>query len=44
MDIPPFYEIKSHNLIFIKDSKYDVNNLLMNDITNYFYEYDFKTK
>ena len=44
MDISSFYEIKSLNIKFIEDSTDEINNLLINDITNYFYEYDFKTK
>lgn len=42
MEIPAFYELRSHNIFVIKNSKDSINNLLTIDITNYFYEFDFK--
>lgn len=42
MDILPYYELKSYNIFVIKKSIDEINNLLTHDITNYFYEFDFK--
>ena len=42
--IDSFYDLKSHNIFFIKNTKDDIERLLERDITNYYYEYDFKSE
>ena len=37
--IGPYYDLKSHNIYFIKNKKEDIEKLINNDIINYFYEY-----
>ena len=42
-NISRFYDLKSHNIFFIKDTKESIEDLLTKDITNYYYEFDFKS-
>ena len=42
MSISRFYDLKSHNIFFVKYSKDEILKLLTTDIANYYYEYDFK--
>ena len=35
-----FYDLKSHNIFFIMNTKEDNERLFEKDITNYYYEYD----
>jgi GTP-binding protein EngB required for normal cell division len=44
MKISSYYDLKSHNIYFINDKKYDIKKLLSMDIINYFYGYDFQGK
>ena len=45
IDINPRYEIKSHNLKFIKNSSKAIDNILINDISGFYYQYgDLKKK
>ena len=41
-EIESFYELKSCNIFVIESTKDNIINFLVNDATNYFYEYDFK--
>ena len=43
MKIDRYYELKSHNIFFLKPKKEDIERLLGKDITNYYYEFDFKS-
>ena len=43
MEISRYYELKSHNIFFLKPKKEDIERLLEKDITNYYYEFDFKS-
>ena len=42
MEISRFYDLKSQNIYFVK-TKEDIENLIVNEITNYYYEFDFKS-
>ena len=41
-DISRFYDIKSQNIFFIQNSKEQIEQLITKDISNYYYEFDFK--
>ena len=41
-EISRFYDVKSQNIYFIKNSKEEIEQLIAKDITNYYYEFDFK--
>ena len=41
MEISRFYDLKSQNIYFVK-TKEDIENLISTEITNYYYEFDFK--
>lgn len=42
MEISRFYELNSHNIFFVNNSKDEIIKLISVDIANYYYEYDFK--
>ena len=42
MEISRFYQIKSFNIYFLRKNKEEIERLLEKDITNYYYECDFK--
>lgn len=42
MEISRFYELNSHNIFFVNNSKDEIIKLITVDIANYYYEYDFK--
>lgn len=42
MEISRFYQIKSFNIYFLRKKKEEIERLLEKDITNYYYECDFK--
>ncbi len=41
-EISRFYDIKSHNIFFVKNVKEEIEELISKDFTNYYYEFDFK--
>ena len=41
-EISRFYDLKSQNIYFVKNSKEEIEQLIAKDITNYYYEFDFK--
>ena len=41
IEISRFYDLKSQNIYFVK-TKEDIENLIAKEITNYYYEFDFK--
>jgi len=43
MEISRFYDLKSINIFFLKPNKENIERLLEKDITNYYYECDFKS-
>ena len=42
-NISRFYDLKSHNIYFIKRTKQDIEELISREIVNYYYEFDFKS-